>query len=241
MNKKIIIKISFNTAGFNKQNELDKKWIKYRLDIFKKYTLKSLINQTNQFFIAVLIVRDETLGFIINELKGKLPENVIIVGNNYNISIMRYIQNYDYLYLVRLDSDDCYEENFIDLLHNYPTKKDTEVLINQYSYDYDTVNNRLTKYWRESPPSYTFIYKAEDYKKGKRYKLKKGHCGAILLRHEILKGYNHLVTIHKKNTITEYRSYNHGSRKNVLEIEGQGITNILNRFGINENTIFKIL
>jgi len=48
MNKKIIINIPLNVQGFNKVNELDEQWIKYRLGIFRAYCLKSLVTrQTN--------------------------------------------------------------------------------------------------------------------------------------------------------------------------------------------------
>ncbi len=230
MNKKIIIQIPFNVQGFNKVNELDKQWIKYRLGIFRKYCVGSLVNQTNQFFTAILRAREETLGFIMKELKGKLPNNIYVVGINYETLIYKCIENYNYLYLVRMDSDDCYDMEFIDLLHNYTPKPDTEVLISQNCYDYDLVNKRLVSFKYLSPQCYTLIYKVEDYKKGKRYFLKNGHGGAIKLKHELLNGFNYLNTIHKRNNECSFHDTDTVGRKNIKEIYEK--ENILKRFGI---------
>jgi len=230
MNKKIIIQIPFNVQGFNKANELDEQWIKYRLGIFRKYCVGSLVNQTNQYFTAMLRVREQTLGFIMKELKGKLPDNIFVVGANYGMSIRRYIENYNYLYLVRMDSDDCYDMEFIDLLHNYAPRKNTEVLISQHCYDYDVVNKRLASFKYRSPQCYTLIYKVEDYKKGKRYSLKNGHGWAIRLKHELLKGYNYMNCIHKRNNECSFHNTDTIGRKNMKEIFEK--ENILKRFGI---------
>jgi hypothetical protein len=243
MNKKIIIPIMFNNRGIDK-NELDKDWIRYRLKIFRGYTLKSLVNQTNQHFTVLLKVRDETLAFIMRELRDK-PDNVIIVSKNNSVTMRRLIQGYNYLYLVRLDSDDCYEKNYIDMLHNYAPKPDTEALINQNLYDYEIATGRLASYWYKSPPAYVLIYKVEDYIKGKRYYLKNGHGGAILLKHELLKGHNHLSCLHSRNI---RRFFNLDSREKGYNVDGSlvwgrtkmGLTeidkternNILRSFGI---------
>lgn len=237
MNKKIIIQIPFNIQGFNKENELDEKWIKYRLSIFKAYCLRSLISQTNQFFTAMLRVRGETLSLVQKELKN-LPRNVCVVTNNYGFSIRRLIDinDYHWLYLARLDSDDCYEENFIDLLHNYPKKKDTEVLISQHCYDYDAVHKRLASFWYRSPQSYVLIYDTEEYRKGKRHFLKNGHGGAIKLKHELLGGYNYLNVLHQKNNECKFTTEDTRGRKNVKEIiNSSNKRKILKSFGIEGN------
>ncbi len=236
MNKKIIIQIPFNVQGFNKVNELDEQWINYRLELFKEYTVKSLVNQTNQFFTAMLRVREETKGFITEELKGKLPDNIYVVGANYETLIYRCIENYNYLYLVRMDSDDCYDMEFIDILHNYIPKPDTEVLINQHCYSYDILQNRFAYYFYPSPPCYTLIYNTEDYKKGKRYHLKRGHGGAILLKHEILSGINFMSTIHEKNNSErKFGTYSLSKKMNWEEIKDKdNILKILQRFGVNK-------
>jgi len=226
MNKKIIVEIPFNRRGERyDHNELNPEWLKYRLKIFKKYTLKSLENQTNQFFTTLLEVRDTTLAFIIEHLKDRIPKNVIVVANNYKVTVRRLIENYDVVYFTRLDSDDCFEKNYIDLLHNYYPKKETEILISQYCYNYDINTKRLMKFFLDSP---------QDYCKGKKYKLPGGHNGAITLKHELLKGYNYMDTVHDKNISSRFWEKSKGRLKlhgEVIEVTEK--KKILQDFGVN--------
>ncbi len=233
MNKKIIIQIPFNVQGFNKTNEFDEEWIRYRLKIFCDYSLKSLVNQTNQHFTAMLRTRNQTLKTVLDEVGGKLPDNVIVVAGNYDVSIRRCIEGYNYLYLVRLDSDDCLVDYYVDLLQNYIPKIDTEVLITQCCYDYDIIQERLCKFWYRSPQGFALIYRVDDYLEKKRYQLKNGHGGAILLKHEILKGYNYLNTIHRKNNESFFHTSDTKNRKNLIEISDEREKQrILRSFGI---------
>ena len=78
MNKKIIIQIPFNIFGFNIKNEMDEEWIKQRLQIFVEYGLKSLEAQTNQYFDVLFRCREATIPLVKEELKGRLPENILI-------------------------------------------------------------------------------------------------------------------------------------------------------------------
>jgi hypothetical protein len=233
MNKKIIIQITFNVGGFILKNEMDEEWIKYRLKIFNDYTLKSLKAQTNQDFIVLFRCRDNTIPFIKKEIED-IPNNVFIVGGDeYKIKINELIKNYNYLYLVRMDSDDMFEKHYIDILYNYNPNPETEVLISQYCYRYDITQKRLASYFYLSPPSYTLIYKTIEYERGKRYRFKGGHGKVILLEHEIISGINYMVTIHDKNHVSTFDGDEGGRKKEWNEIKDKNkIKNILNDFGI---------
>ena len=234
MNKKVIIQIPFNIQGFNKENETNERWLKYRLQVFIKYNIKSLKAQTNQYFTALFRCRDETIPYIKKEIKGKLPENVLIVGvNEYQKKIKELIKDYNYLYLVRMDSDDLYVNLFVDTIQNYNPKPETEVLISQDCYTYDIIQKRLAYFWYNSPQSFVLIYKTEDYNQGKRYYLKNGHGGAILLNHELITGVNYMDTIHRRND-SSYFEGGKGGKKRWSEIEDKDdIEEILNNFGIS--------
>lgn len=235
MNKKIIIQIPFNVQGFNKKNELDDKWIRYRLMLFVNYNLKSLKAQTNQHFTAILRCRDETVTRI-RELIGKdLPENVLIAGVvEYKRKVTELIEDYNYLYQVRMDSDDLYANIFVDTIQNYNPKPDTEVLISQNCYTYDIIQKRLAYFFYHSPQSFVLIYKTIDYNRGKRYYLKNGHGGAILLKHELISGVNYMDTVHGRND-SSYFEGGKGGKKNWSEIEDKKvIKEILDIFGIGQ-------
>lgn len=237
MNRKVIIQIPFNVQNFNRENELNEEWIAYRLEIFLKYCLKSLINQTSQYFHTLLRVRNETFSFIQENLSGKLPDNIIIIAqpsDDYFNTIKKLTRGYDEFLEVRLDSDDCLVNYYVDLLHNTVILKDTEVLISQNHYCYDIVQKRLAKFFWKSPPGYALVYKTKDYYQDKRYYLKNGHGGAILLKHQLLEGYTYLNAIHGRNNQSYFPTEDRVGWENVKEITGIEKTNILHSFGIEE-------
>lgn len=227
--KKIIINSSFNTLFKNNKERLTKDWIDTRISIFMKYTMRSLKSQTNQDFIAMLKYEDSTDSIIkeaLNHYK-KLPNNIQFVKNSeYDAKISKAIKGYEYLYLVRIDSDDMYHISYVQQLHDYRPKENTVTLINQNGYIYDITQNRIARWSRNSPPFYTLIYKVRDYLAGTRYKLIGGHPGAIKLPHEIISKSNFMVTFHGNNTSTEFK-YND---KNKIITNSYEVEKILENF-----------
>ncbi len=206
MRKKIIISIAFNTFGFT-EDRFTKNWINYRMNLFMNYTVQSLKAQTNQDFLTLVRYADETKPLIDEALLKyeKLPSNIKFTGKQeYHNILKNSIQGYDYLYLVRIDSDDMYHKTYIEQLHQYQHKLDTEVIINQNGYLYDITTQSVAPIYAESPSFYTLIYKTKDYLNGKRYTLPGGHSGAITLKHEIFSKRNYLNIIHQSNTLPKY-------------------------------------
>lgn len=227
--KKIIISISFNTMFRNNKARLTKDWIDDRISIFMKYTMKSLKFQTNQNFIALLKYEDSTENIIKNSLShyNKLPNNIQFVkSSEYDDKILRTVRGYEYLYLVRIDSDDMYHISYVQQLQDYDPKESTLALINQNGYIYDITQNRIARWSRTSPPFYTLIYKVKDYLTGTRYKLIGGHPGAIKLPHEIISKLNFMVTFHGNNTSTEFKSKD----KNKIITNSYEVKNVLKNF-----------
>jgi len=239
MKKIIIVQCQLNTYFSGTKNiersgnETNEGWIKYRIELFKNYCLKSMKAQTNQWFKFLLRCRPETIPFIKKEM-GVLPENIIIVNNReLDNKIIELAKGYEFLYLARVDSDDMWEKHFIDLLHNYSHRPETEVLINQNCYNYDIKSGRLSSFFYRSPQSYVLIYDPEGYTKGKRHYLKRGHGGAILLKHEIINGFNYMDTVHDKNILSIFHP---GNWDKWSEIEDkEKIKEILEDFGIINN------
>ncbi|WP_054739950.1 glycosyltransferase [Cellulosilyticum ruminicola] len=232
MCKKIVVWILFNTINYTPAR-LTKEWIDERIGIFEKYTLKSMKAQTNQNF-EVYLCCDKTTMPIINECLAKrlpLPPNIHFDTTYSNSkAVMKDINNYDYLYHIRLDSDNLYHKDFIQKLYDYKPKKDTQVIITQNGYMYDGTDDRLATYYQPSPPFYTFIYKVQDYIDGFRYNTPGGHGNVIKMwKYELIEGLNYLVTIHGKN-VSNFRGL---VNKKAL-IEGENKERILKEFGMQD-------
>jgi len=210
-NLKIIVGIEFNSRanGISRTKE----WIDYRMDIFSRFTLQSLKNQTNQNFLALVRYAEKTEGLINNALsKHKpLPSNVKFVRNKkYEDIVNKSIAGYEHFYLVRLDCDDMYHKTFIQQLHEYKPKPNTRVLVNQKGYVYDSINHRLGNWFYVSPPFYTLIYKVNDYLNGERVPIPRGHCTVIRNPHEVIDRTNYIVVVHEKNTLNKFDNHRVG-------------------------------
>jgi putative rhamnosyltransferase len=227
--KRVIIFSDFNTLRFS-DKRFSKKWIEKRIDIFMKYTLKSLKLQTNQNFFALLKYEDISKDIIESVLSNypKLPENIkFIKKSNFENMVIKNIQGYDYLYLVRLDSDDLYHKSFIQQMYDYKHDITTEVIINQNGYIYDSIKKRLARFPHKSPNYYTLIYKAKDYIKGKRYIIPGGHPNVIkLLNHETIKKSNYIRNVHSTNDSSSFRL---AHSKNIIN-NSKKIKQILSEF-----------
>ncbi|WP_158737184.1 glycosyltransferase family A protein [Alteribacillus sp. YIM 98480] len=216
-NKIIIVNIAFNVLRKfhvpprpQPETVLTKEWIENRMDIFMNYAMKSLSNQTNNNFIALVRYEDCTKNLIREALRkyDKVPNNVIFVKNSkFSRHIKKLIIHYDYFYLVRLDSDDMYHKTYIQRLYDFKHNTDTKVLINRKGFVYNSLTNQMATYSNPSPPFYTLIYKTDDYLNGVRYSIPK-HRDAIKLPHKILKGYNFIVNIHSINTSSKFNNKN---------------------------------
>ncbi|WP_164775533.1 glycosyltransferase family A protein [Paenibacillus glycanilyticus] len=227
MTKAIIVEIEFN----NRSNKggvyrigLTPQWIKYRMSIFMKYTLRSLLKQTNQSFHAFIRYTERTKGIIRAELAKypKLPPNIrFVTDKQYGEKLRRTVGASSSFYLVRLDCDDTYHRTMIDQLHKYKPKQGTRALINQAGYIYDSVRHRMATVSKSSPPFYTWIYNSEQYFGGFRYKTD-GHGGVIKHRHEVLTKSgkrNYMVVVHKKNTLNQRLLNRHTFISNKAKVD----------------------
>lgn len=206
--RKIAINIPFNYANVyrKKQTALTKEWIDKRIDIFMKYTLKSLKNQTNQNYIAYILYDIKSKSIIEQALLKypTLPKNVTFIpGNNYTAEVQKYISEHKYFYEVHLHSDDMYHKTFIDQIQNYKPQINTKILICQNGYIYDSINNRLAKYYNFSSGFNCYIYKVKEYLLGLRYDIR-GDMGAITHPHELLEKVNYINHSHDDNVVFSF-------------------------------------
>jgi hypothetical protein len=234
---KIIFESKFNTyfngftdkiKKYNGNNETKKDWLNFRAELTKKYCIPSLVNQTNQNFIAYFYCRAETIDYI-KKLFGNLPQNIKLITPGGLLEQLGNIEE-DYLYSVRVDSDDMWKNDIVEKLHNYKHKPETEILINQWCYNYEVHNKRLARFFYPSPQSYVLVYNSKEYLKGKRHRLERGHMGAIKLNHEILEGANYMDTIHGTNICSRFDSNTWQQFKEFSNIEEK--REILEKFGV---------
>lgn len=202
-NRKIIFSIPFNNVNIFNQYQIAStpEWITYRLDIFMRYTLSSLLKQTNQNFIALIYCNPQTFDFISTTLKNysPLPKNIrFIKPNETNEVLSDFLQDTNYLYEISLHSDDLYHKNFVEYLYHYKPLPETEVLLCQNGYMYHSPSNRLLPYFNFSSSFNCFIYLSADYLKGMRYPLV-GSMSAIRLKHELLSDPWYINHAHNSN------------------------------------------
>jgi hypothetical protein len=237
LRKKIVINSNFNVVGVvpNRNEIITKEWIDYRMELFMKYTMKSFKNQTNQNFIY-LLKYDESTEELINNALGKyesLPDNIqFVTGDLFKKKILEDIDNYDYVYLTRIDADDMLRIDYVNQLYDYSPKEGTAVLINQNGYIYDSNKNNILKISYLCPPFYTLVYASQVIKKKiNNYAIAAGHIPYYNLPHELMAEYNYIWHIHGKNTLNPYRRF----------CDGYGLDIDMNNLIKDESSVNEIL
>lgn len=213
----IIVNSMFNVNPhpLNPKEVYTLEWIRDRIKIFQEFTLKSLKLQTNQNFNSFVCYQDSTDEIIRAELNryDPLPDNVhFVMKSKYYEEIKKYLQGYDYVYFVRLDSDDAYHKSYIQQLYDYKLKEGTVSLINRSGYVYDSVNKEIGKAYCKAVTFYTFIYKVKDYLKGAIFNsdftdVDNEQYIALKVPHEFIEKRNYLWHVHNKNVITNFNSW----------------------------------
>lgn len=207
----------------------NKEWLEERINIFMNFTAKSLIHQTNQNFTALYAFEDSTENYIYEALDkySKLPDNIKFVKKTEYMDMLDKItKGYEMLYLVHLDSDDLYRNDFVDRILKLEINDDTEELLCPFGYIYDSRNNRLAEYYHKQFIFYTFIYRF--YKENEKYSslnidpwkllIDFSHFKTINYKYEIVSGRNFMFNIHGNNANSFFGSYNYGFSEMQREI-----------------------
>lgn len=183
-----------------KKQSKTKDWIDYRIDIFMKYTGKSLINQTNQDFKCVVRYAKESENLIFDALSKypKLPENIIFTddGDSY---IEKLIDGYKYIYHIRIDSDNMFSSDYIEELSKVKYYEELQCILSQNGYLYDSNENRLADMFHTSPSVYALVYTVDDFICGFQHRLENSHWGAVKLVKEVIESHSYALITHKKN------------------------------------------
>ncbi len=139
---------------------LTEKWLKNRFDLFEKYCLPSVKNQTNQNFIWCVffdintpIVYRKKINLISKDYKNFRP--IFIDGiKMLKSSFIEYINesidiNDKYIITTRFDNDDLIHKSFIKIIQNLyrPTDKMVIDLRNGYSITLNKSYSEIRKYY----------------------------------------------------------------------------------------------
>ncbi|MBE0340012.1 hypothetical protein E4V51_01020 [Paenibacillus sp. 28ISP30-2] len=204
MNRKIVIEINFNNYGMN-PNRLTREWISERLDVFRTFTLRSLLSQTNADFLSVVKLAGGCSDIVEDELAKREPlPDPIRFGTSIESKrrINAYIEATDELLIARIDSDDLYHQSCVQQLHDYEFQPDTVALVNQMGYLWDAVEGQMAPVFHRSPSFYVFRYQAKDFLDDYRIVIPgKGTHGYVTeLPHEVIPHRNYVNVIHAANT-----------------------------------------
>jgi hypothetical protein len=188
MKKKIVFVIPFNHRySSNAAGTAD--WIRARIGIFMRYTLRSLMKQDSQRFQAFALYRPESEALVRAALAQHppLPDHVAFVTkSDYEARVAEAVRGYDLLYEVNLESDDMYHRSFVSLLEWYTPKQLPVMLIPQHGYAYDSVHNRLARFFFWTPSFLTSVYPVKDWLAGRRLELPRGYFSCLTVPHEFI-------------------------------------------------------
>lgn len=222
-------KILYASSSYKSQT---KEWIDYRIDIFMKYTAKSLINQTNQNFKCIVRHTKETKHLIDEALLKypKLPDNIIFTHDGDN-TIKEIIKDYEYMYHIRIDSDNMFSTDYIEQLHNIKYYKNLQCILSKKGYTYETNKNILVHMTHPSPSFYALVYTVDAFLGGLRYYVKDDHWGAMNLIHETIPTPSYIVIIHGlniSNDLEDILGYHYIDTRIATEEEKEVILNEFN-------------
>lgn len=182
-----------------------KEWITRRLQLAMKYSINSLLHQTNSNFIGILRCTKETEPIIQEALKEypKLPKHIRFTAEAEDI-IEEQMKKNDFLYRVVIDSDNMYARTFIDQIAHFNPMKETKSLVCQEGYLYEERYGLIASIIHPMPSFYAAIYDAETYPSLYQKRLFEDHFQALNYPYEVLPGKNYLITVHEQNLSNKF-------------------------------------
>jgi hypothetical protein len=214
--KIVLIDIPLNTVDFfnlrNHNRGLTQEWLEYRISIFFKYTLRSLLAQTNKNFKCVVHVHEATIDIVktILEKYEKLPDNIVF-ANNGDLLFKNISEQYTSVLKLRLDSDNVIHPSFVDQLYQIDLEPSTEVIIGRRGYLFDSVAGRLALWNHKSSAFNTYVYNSGDYDVANCLNSHdpEFHMSAIKLNHHFLDsdsrdGRSYIIVLHGENLQNDF-------------------------------------
>lgn len=168
-------------------------WPKYRYGLMVNNTLRSLANQSNVLIYVEPHYRERVREY---EAECPLPANAEIITEPVFKHIRERHNDFDHLYLTRIDSDDLFHKGVAnEVLAQDPIFR---TLIYQVGFLFDVPTKRLDLYAHPSPPFYTDIFSSDEVKTGVMPK-RKGHGSGLGGMKELLSPGKFVVLCHNQD------------------------------------------
>ena len=114
-------------------------WTKRRADLFKKYTLKSILNQTYEDFLFIVLLDPE----LKHLAKPRLPrEDERVIYCYRDKATLKRLQEYDEIVFALIDNDDMYSRRAGEIM----MQGEAEWMYFKHGYALEADNNRLWSY-----------------------------------------------------------------------------------------------
>ena len=157
------ILILFNTKMPELGNNTNPDWLDYRLDLFQRYTLRSLINQTDGIFRVWMTCLEESEDIFMPKIEMAKKKNPMMAVVDFifdeKAACNRLIGHRDSIYFLKLDSDDMYHKNTIRKTKQIlgpPRFISMAMFCDGYIYDINT--KKMTTFVQWSPPNIAVKY-----------------------------------------------------------------------------------
>lgn len=170
-------------------------WTKRRAELFKKYTLRSILNQEFSDFYFILLLDPELKYLTKTFLPGKIDKRIIYCY--WDKPVLNLLRKYDEIVLALIDNDDMYGKNAGAIM----MESSSEWMYFRNGYAYNDLDNKLYLY--DTIGSGPFFARRIDPKKMVRFDRDKRHPthkAVINLNPEVLSGGQFCVLIHDRNT-----------------------------------------
>jgi len=168
-------------------NNTNPDWLDYRLDIFQRYTLKSLINQNDGIFRVWMTCLEESEDILMPKIEVAKKKNpmmaVVDFIFNEKATCDRLIGHRDSIYFLKIDSDDMYHKNTIRKTKQIlgpPRFISTVMFCDGYIYDIRTL--KMTTFVQWSPPNIAVKYTPSTFNRESFHKYCMGNISEVRKR-----------------------------------------------------------
>lgn len=151
--------ILFNIKMPHLGNNTDSEWLDYRLDIFQRYTLRSLLNQSDSDLRIWMVCCPESEDILMPKVEAMRHKDSATMSNvDFVLDVEKACShlegNCEPIYFLKTDSDDLYHKSVVENVRQIlGPLEGMPMLMFDDGYIYNISTRRLSTYVRWSPPT----------------------------------------------------------------------------------------